>query len=904
MVHRKRAATLAEAMIPSLIALSCAVLTTEPPRLQVAVSSGDFHRLVLGDPLPAGVRELAPTVRLAGRQPTGLGPDAWIFLDPERPWITATIAERGDTVGGWMKGDPAAGALSSWRLGRDEVGAFVEPFDPQELPDCAGSVDAPPSLLQGAEGGVAGCDDGSMVDVLMLYTPAAKAAAGGQGSIEAQIAAAIGAANQAYGNSQIAPRIRAVAVAEVTYSEAAFGTDLQRLATPGDGFLDSAHPLRDIAGADLVALVRTSGEYCGIAYLLPGNDPSSAGIGFSVTAWSCLASQTLAHELGHNMGCCHALNDGGGCTTGGLYPYSLGWRFFGQSGTQFRTVMAYQPGARIDNFSNPAINFDGAPTGVPVPQDGGSGVNNALTINETAFAVANFRCTAPLAGTGDCDGNGMVDFLDMAEGRGTDCDGNGLLDQCQLAGMPDCSGPVPGMLCPGGVGQSVKSPSPSEGAYFGRGVAAGAGAAAVGAPGVSVGGVPFVGAAYVFKPAGAGWAHQSTLIPPDPVAYGQFGQACAMDGATLVVGATGAAANGKVYVYAQVGNGYALQQQITCPAATGTDGFGSSIALRDALLVVGARARDAGAVDSGSVFVFRRNANGLFVLEATLGPAVPQASAQFGAAVSVDGGRVLVGAPYEKENGASCGAAYVFVKPDGGAWAQEARLSGASRPGEPYFGISVWLDGDLAVVGAPGDDTGAPDAGSIAFASRSGGSWSAPTFLSPAAPSEGLRFGTTVALDEERLLVSGRNQPATPATTTVFVADAGGWVPQPVPIGGSAAAIRGGLAVVGSDYADEGPINSGSARIIRFERDCNGNGTSDRCDIASGASLDLNLDGIPDECQAHPGDVNGDGSVDGADLGLMIASWGVCAAPCPADQNGDGLVDGADIGVLVANWAP
>jgi len=50
-----------------------------------------------------------------------------------------------------------------------------------------------------------------------------------------------------------------------------------------------------------------------------------------------------------------------------------------------------------------------------------------------------------------------------------------------------------------------------------------------------------------------------------------------------------------------------------------------------------------------------------------------------------------------------------------------------------------------------------------------------------------------------------------------------------------------------------------------------------------------------------PADLNGDGVVDGADLGMLLASWGACDA-CPADLSGDGVVDGADLGVLLAAW--
>ncbi len=50
-----------------------------------------------------------------------------------------------------------------------------------------------------------------------------------------------------------------------------------------------------------------------------------------------------------------------------------------------------------------------------------------------------------------------------------------------------------------------------------------------------------------------------------------------------------------------------------------------------------------------------------------------------------------------------------------------------------------------------------------------------------------------------------------------------------------------------------------------------------------------------------PADLNGDGAVNGADVGLMIGQWGACAG-CDADLNGDGLVDGADFGLLIGAW--
>ena len=62
---------------------------------------------------------------------------------------------------------------------------------------------------------------------------------------------------------------------------------------------------------------------------------------------------------------------------------------------------------------------------------------------------------------------------------------------------------------------------------------------------------------------------------------------------------------------------------------------------------------------------------------------------------------------------------------------------------------------------------------------------------------------------------------------------------------------------------------------------------------------------IPETTPPAPvGDINGDGSVNGADLGLLLIEWGDCPleGPCNADLNGDGMVNGVDLGLLLQNW--
>ena len=143
--------------------------------------------------------------------------------------------------------------------------------------------------------------------------------------MEALIALGVDSANQAYRNSQIAMQLQLVHTAEVAYTESGtIDTDLTRLRSTTDGFMDQVHPLRDQYKADLVALiVDNGGNSCGIAYVMTnGPHANFASSAFSVTAYDCIVNDTLAHEMGHNMGNAYDRATGGT----GAFAYSYGYR--------------------------------------------------------------------------------------------------------------------------------------------------------------------------------------------------------------------------------------------------------------------------------------------------------------------------------------------------------------------------------------------------------------------------------------------------------------------------------------------------------------------------------------------------------------------------------------------------
>jgi hypothetical protein len=829
------------------------------------------------------------------------GHDGWVTarLSGEVPEAgSGVLVWRGDAEGlsGFLQGDDGR----RWRIVALENGdARLEFVDADRLPRCA-DLPAPPDLAPPARAELVACDDGKPIDVLVLYTPAARAQAGSKTAIEGQIAAAIGAANSAYGNSGIGARLNLLLQMEADYTSSDFGTDLWRLASPADGFLDWAHQLRDTAGADMVALIRNDGEYCGIAYLMYSNGPESEGIPFSVTAYSCLSNQTLAHELGHNMGCCHAVGDGGGCTGGGIWPWSVGWRFNGASGTQFRTVMAYAPGARIDHFSNPAVKYDNRATGVAIGQS--NQADNAATINATAPTITNFRCSRGAIVQADCDANGNLDVLDVALGAGSDCDSDGRLDQCTASTITPCGTPAARAFAPSGLVFSQRNPQVATLDFAGSAVDATTDLAAIGIPGDDDRG-SFSGKVLVMERSADAWVPAATLHSPTPVNAGQFGDAIAIDRDLIAIGEPGAVVGtqviGRVHVFRRETAGWALLQTIECPEPTVGDLFGDRVASSNGVLVVGARGHRAnGLAGAGGVFVFRRgNAGYEFIQKITA--TTPQAQALFGVALSMDAQRIIVGSSYETVNQASFGAVYVFVS-SGGGWTLETRLQGPDAGAR--FGSSVAVSDAWIGVGAPSDTLSGYEAGALHMFRRISDTWVQQSSIRPAVGSQRQRIGYAVAIDGSRMIVSNKPDSSATGSSELWLLADGSWARQGTVYSGNAPSIRTDRAIVGAPTADEGATDSGAARIVMWNSDCNANGIPDRCDIDAGSESDVNGDGVPDSCGGIVYDLDGSGVIDFGDVSLLLLDAGPCPAPCPGDLSGDGVIDSADIALLLLQF--
>ncbi len=244
-------------------------------------------------------------------------------------------------------------------------------------------------------------DDGSTIDVMVVYSATTRAAAGGTAAMQALIDLAISETNQSYQNSGIVQRLRLVHSEEVTYTETGSLNDaLTCITATTDGCIDNVHALRNTYGADLVSFwVEDGGRYCGLAWLMDTVSSSFAGNGFSTVARSCATgTYSFGHELGHNMGADHDVYVAFNTTA---YPYAHGYTYTATA-SPWRTVMAYNDACaavgkfctRIQYWSNPGLSHGGAAMG-------NATADNHQTLNNTAYTVANFRASGT-AGTADC----------------------------------------------------------------------------------------------------------------------------------------------------------------------------------------------------------------------------------------------------------------------------------------------------------------------------------------------------------------------------------------------------------------------------------------------------------------------------------------------------------------------
>jgi hypothetical protein len=248
----------------------------------------------------------------------------------------------------------------------------------------------------------------------------------------------------------------------------------------------------------------------------------------------------------------------------------------------------------------------------------------------------------------------------------------------------------------------------------------------------------------VFVRDGQSWSQQAFIKAANADFGDHFGVAVAIAGDTLAVGAPGESSGavgvngdesdngttsaGAVYVFVRDGTSWSQQAYIKAQNSGAGDRFGGALSLSGDTLAVGAVREssaatgvdndpsDNSASSAGAAYVFVRNGTS-WSQQAYLKASNTGSGDFFGGAVALDGDTLAVGAGGENSAGAEddnsandAGAAYVFVR-DGVSWSQQQYLKAPNAESNDIFGVSLALEGEMLVIGAPSESSGATEVG-------------------------------------------------------------------------------------------------------------------------------------------------------------------------------------------------
>ena len=192
------------------------------------------------------------------------------------------------------------------------------------------------------------------------------------------------------------------------------------------------------------------------------------------------------------------------------------------------------------------------------------------------------------------------------------------------------------------------------------------------------------------------------LVAPNPQTGDTYGQAVALSGSRLVIGATkyksGASVGGAAFVYERCGVNWYLTDTLL-PNGNGGVSYGTSVAIEDDTILVGTKFDGAAAGQAGSAYVYEFD-GGQFVQTGYLLPSIPNISMNFGVALEIDQGRIFVGASNDSFNFGGEGSVTYYEKV-GAVWTEMQIIRPEPSSGGVFFGGVLSAKDDELFVGAP-----------------------------------------------------------------------------------------------------------------------------------------------------------------------------------------------------------
>ncbi|MCH7719946.1 MAG: hypothetical protein IH988_03000 [Planctomycetes bacterium] len=409
------------------------------------------------------------------------------------------------------------------------------------------------------------------------------------------------------------------------------------------------------------------------------------------------------------------------------------------------------------------------------------------------------------------------------------------------------------------------------------------------------------GAAYIFRFDGTKWVEEAILRPSSDPHDDHFGRLVAISGDVVVVGAhmdndRGRDA-GAVYVFRYDGIDWIEEAKLRASDGLRGDNFGCVVAIDGPVIAIAAMFTDEYGENSGSGYIFRYDGTN-WVEEAKLLDADGSAGARFGRSAGIHGDVAVFGASRDTVDGIKSGAACVF-RFDGSKWNQEAKLAPADAREMDWFGRHIDVHGERIIVGAnhhTHDDL--LESGGAYIFRYDGTKWVQEAELLSSDLAQKDWFGRSVTIHEDmavvgshRTYVSGKHS----GSVYIFRFDGTTWVEQlklapsdgaPWDFFGRMSSLTDDWLVVGANQDDDQGVDSGSAYVYPVSA------AKDSCVL------------VEKGCE---GDVNADSSVDELDSGWVVRRIGCSVGSgdptCDAaDANRDMRVDALDLEFVLARF--
>jgi putative cell wall-binding protein len=213
--------------------------------------------------------------------------------------------------------------------------------------------------------------------------------------------------------------------------------------------------------------------------------------------------------------------------------------------------------------------------------------------------------------------------------------------------------------------------------------------------------------AWVYTRSGTTWTLEGTLVDPGAAPGDFFGLHVDLHRNTAIVGADSDAGGGSACVFVRTGSTWAFQQKLVASDRAAGDGFGYDVALSFDTALVGAPFDDDTLSGSGSAYVFTRSGT-TWTQTQKLHANTVLADAHYGTVVAVSGHTAIISAP---SAGAARGMVCLLIR-QAGVWAEPGTALSGANP-DDRAGGSAAIFGGRIVVGTPGADIGATDAGAV-----------------------------------------------------------------------------------------------------------------------------------------------------------------------------------------------